>query len=212
MEETEMPTNGGHEVIPVPKPKKKRKPRVKPPESFDIIPPDPPHRITHPSREVSDFDLRSSIKPLILTEEKLIFLTDHTIRNIGKWNDIIRDTDPREMAARLVAAMPTSFELGNWQGVVSFVPLYPGHDAMVHVSLWDSMFFRRPALARALFRHVMKKWSLRRVYACIPEPHHAANALCAKTGMTLEGRLRRAFMYNSTPVDGMYWGILSTEV
>lgn len=214
--ETIEATNGGGQVMsvePIVKVKRKRKAKVpRPQEEFELTPPVPPHRVSHPSRKVTDIELKSSIKPLVLTQEKLIFLTDHTIKEIGKWNDVIRDATPMELAARLVAAAPTSFEIGEWQGVVSFTPLYPGHDAMVHVSVWDPMFFRRPMLARAILRHAMKKWSLRRVYACIPEPHHRANLMCAKTGMTLEGRLRAAFMYNGTPVAGVYWSMLATEV
>jgi len=197
----------------VPKPRRKRKAKAVVPQEFELTDvATEPHRITHPSREVKDVDLRGAIKPLELTKEKLLFLTDYTINVIGKWNDIIRDTPPMEMAARLVQAAPTSFELGQWQGVVSFMPVYPGHDAMIHVSVWDPLFMRRPMLARALIRHAMKKWNLRRVYACIPEQHTKANILCAKVGMTLEGRLRHAFVYNGTPVTGMYWGILAGEV
>jgi hypothetical protein len=182
----------------------------------DSVQPDPPverpQRLVHPSRHVSDFELRAAIRPLVFTPEKLIFLTDFVIHRLGRFNDAIRLADPRAVALSLHATEATSFELGDWGGVVSFSPVIPGDSASLHATIWDPLFMRRPALARAILRHAAKKWSLRRISALTPAPHLQVNRLLEHLGFTLEGKLRHAFVYNGQPEVGLLWGVLPTEL
>ena len=159
----------------------------------------------------ADIELLSMLSPLQLTPERLAFLTAYTIKHVGRYNDTIRNSSPQDVAARIRLSAPTSYELGDWQGVASFFPIYPGHDAAAHVAVWDPLFMRRPQFGRFIFKHVFSRWHLRKIYTCIPEPHRLANQLAERMGMTLEGRLRHAFMYNGKPVTGMYWGMLKEE-
>ncbi|HZN97991.1 MAG TPA: GNAT family protein [Gemmatimonadales bacterium] len=189
----------------------KRPKKVKPePEAFDLEP--AVRQVTHPSRSVTDAELKSTIAPLKLTDAKLAFLTSFVQRSNGKYDDSVRELSLEQLAEMLLTMEPVSFELGMWQGVVSFFPCRPGHEACVHISIWEPLYFRRPALAKALFRFAFKKWSLRRIFTLIPEPNVLANRLAKSVGMTQEGRVRSAFVYNGAEVAGILWGVLPGEV
>jgi RimJ/RimL family protein N-acetyltransferase len=126
------------------------------------------------------------------------------------FHDALRD--PHFIAASLVASTETMYELGEWGGVVFFNPMIPGVDAHLHTYVWDPIFFRRPALARAILRDAMNRWDLPRVSTTHPVRHTLATRIAQKVGFQIEGRLRNALVYNGVEEDSLVLGILRSEV
>jgi RimJ/RimL family protein N-acetyltransferase len=171
-----------------------------------------PHKRVHASRDRADSDLRGEVSPVTWDQKRLAAFLRFYYHHQAKYDDAIKDEAPEVVAQQILSATPYTFEFGNFSGLGVFYPIRPGNEAQAHIFLWDPMYYRRPALLRAVMRHAVKKWDLRRLTGLIPANRTLALRTARSCGFQEEGRMRHGVVYNGVPHDMVVMGLLREEL
>lgn len=130
----------------------------------------------------------------------------------SRYNHAYYDLDILQIARWVGEAEASTVFLGDFEGVVFFFPIAPGHGAEAHHYIWSPRFMRRPKLGRSLLKWACRKWNLRRITAEVPSHHRSLIKSVERMGFTLEGRVREGVIDYTGPSDMLLYGILASEL
>ncbi len=173
-------------------------------------------RVVHDARAVTDIELRATVRPVVYTPERLLFL----MRFIRKAHQPYANTatlSDEALLDLLRIAIPTTFMLGDFGGVVLFCPVTPGHEAALHTYVWNPLYYRRYYLLRAVCRLMFHRLDLHRISTVVAATDRLALRATERTGFQKEGVLREYFRYieadgSVRTTDATIWSLLRKEV
>ena len=105
------------------------------------------------------------------------------------------------------------FIIDDYVGMVTLTNIYHPDEATIHFIFFDKRMRGRADLLKAIALYVFKEYGLRRLNVELASFSSPAtlNFVSTKLGLTLEGKKRKAILYNEKYHDVLMYGLLAEE-
>lgn len=154
----------------------------------------------------------AAIKPMALSEERLLFILDKIDKADWAVDDKYAKQPTLGRLLWLLGSTELTFEIGDNCGVVLVGSVQIGRSAEVSLLIWDRSFFRQIDTAKDVLRWLMWSLHLSRLTAYLTPTNILALRFDKKIGFVEEGRLRKSIWRNGVLMDVIILGLLREEV